>query len=200
MLTREEYKKFYDSFQCLKMKCDLMDAELACAKDRINRLWDELNRPAIEESVKKADEEYYKWCDEVAKKYEKLDEEEWITSRAKFYNNGVYDFCQENGIPEEEAYAHRQYYDGIKFWSTSSVNSGLMDECDDMEFDVAKTEGWSDLPYFKCGESWIMNYAMDDILERYDKNKNITGCCEGPYWHLWMTFDHMLQESNEFFR
>ena len=190
MMTREEYKAFYESFQNLKMKCDLMDVDLSHAQDTINRLWNELNRPAIEALQAKHDAEFYDWCDEMAEKYNRLEEEEWLTDRAKFYNNGVYDFCQKKGISEEEAYAHRQYYDGIKFWSESSINSGLMDE----ELEATKTEGWSDLPYFKTAPSMILYLALNDVFDRYKKNLKTTGILRGPYWHLWKTFEDMSDE------
>lgn len=181
IMTREEYKEFCDNYQELKYKRDILEYMLDEAQCRIETLWSALNRPAIEESVNKADKEYYDWCDEIARKYEKIEEEEWITSRAKFYNNGIYDFCQKEDVPEEEAYAHRQYYDEVN-------------EYDDMEYYVAKTEGWSDLPYFRGDHSWILYFAESDALERYKENKNVAG--KGSmYWHIWITFVNMCQES-----
>lgn len=203
IMTREEYKGFYDSFQELKEQLHrsedracMLNVDLICALQRIQHLRDLLNRPAVEALQAKHNKEYYSWCEEIASKYEQLDEEEWLKSRARFYNNRVYDFCKENGISEEEAYSHRQYYDGIKFWSDSAVSSGLMAECDDMDIDVYKTEGWSDLPYRHIRDwSGILSKAQDDAWNRYQQHKHETGPSDGKYWHLWRTFMLMREES-----
>lgn len=208
IMTREEYDSLIGRVNYLESCMDVADMDLAYFQNRTNRLWNLLNRPAIEELQKKHDEEYLAWCEEIAEKYEKLDEEEWLTSRARFYNNRVYDFCEENDISEWEAYAHRQYYDGCRFWSDSAIKAEIFAEYTDMEFDRNKTEGWTDLKYRLIPDhSWIMVLARDDALERYKENKEKTGYCAGKYWNLVEGFDDMEQESkclgngfHEFFR
>ena len=152
LLTKEEYDYLVGRINYWKHANDETNFKLNDAihqtwieAERANNLWNQLNRPAIEALQAKHDAEYYAWCEKVAEKYEELDYQEWCTNKARFYNNGVYDFCEENGISEEEAYSHRQYYYCTKFWSTKAINSGLMDEMDDMEIDVIKTEGWSEI-------------------------------------------------------
>jgi len=182
MMTREEYKAFYESFQNLKMKCDLMDVDLSHAQDTINRLWNELNRPAIEALQAKHDAEFYDWCEEMAEKYEKLDEEEWITDRAKWYNNGLCIYAKTHGCKNTaEVYEDQKYN---RCYNVSFEN-----------WEDEPTEGWSNLPYYRTCSSSILAYAMDDVWDRYEKNKTITGHGRGPYWHLWETFENMEDES-----
>lgn len=174
MMEREEYKAYQNSF--VRLNADLQRAtdEAHAWRMRANTLWDALNRPAIQALQDKHNQEYYSWCDEIAQKYEKLDEEEWITSRGRFYNNGRDEFCACHKCAEEDVELLWKYGDNPRVcWE--------------------KTEGWSDVPINpNCRfdkYTWILSNAQDDVWERYKKTGN------KRLYHLWLTFIHMKEES-----
>ena len=197
ILTREEYREFYDSFQRIKAEkesantvCELLKDVIKDKDERIKELWEALNRPAIDASVEAHHKEELAWCEKIAKKYEAKDEEEWMTQRAKFYNNGIYEFCKENNVSEEEAYAHRQYYDKCKFWS----NVTIMNECDAQELEYLQTEGWTQLSEVHHGltQSFVLPNAADEVFhENYVIGK---GWKSKKARHLWEVFHEMEED------
>lgn len=179
IMTKEEYKSFYDSFQHLKVELsdanteiDILKSILEKANQKIHMLKDALNRPAIEALQGKHDREYYLWCEETAKRYEEKDFEEWCVSRAKFYNNGVYNFCKAENISESDAYADRQYYAVPKFWSDSAIASGLARRCIDLDTDQCKKEGWSEIAWRRPFEwSYVLPSARWEIFSEHFNTK-----------------------------
>ena len=84
ILTKEEYLDLQSRLQEADDIITAINVDLSWAFDRINALWNALNRPAIEAAAKAHDEEFYSWCDEMAEKYDELD---WIERMDKKYNH-----------------------------------------------------------------------------------------------------------------
>ena len=178
MMSKEEYEKIQKTI--VDLQRDVIDKENDISlwryyyhieETRANRLWDALNRPAIQELQDKHDQEYYTWCDEIAQKYEKLDEEEWITSRARFYNNGRAEFCACHECAEEDVELLWKY-DGYS-----------------PEVEYEKTEGWSDLKRYHNSNSWILSHAEDDVWKRYMETD------DKCLFHQWRIFQEMKREG-----
>lgn len=180
MMTETEYEELQNEIEDLGNRLVGTQEDLLYEQYRADKLWDLLNRPAIEALQAKHDAEYYDWCEEIAEKYDRLDEEEWITDRAKWYNNGLHIYAETYGYKNAtEVYEDRKYLRG----------------CDMTSFccwDGESAEGWSDLPYYRTGNSWIMSRAKDDAWNRYEKS---TGKSKEFYGHLWETFYDMYKES-----
>lgn len=107
IMTKEEYKDLTDTIKqlqaCLREKInviDRMDANLSCAHERINALWEIINRPAIEAAAKTNEEEFYSWCDEMAEKYDELD---WIERMDRKYNPHHSKACWKKWAEEYES-------------------------------------------------------------------------------------------------
>ena len=66
-------------------------------EDKAAKLWEELNRPAIEESVRKHEEEYRAWCEEVSNRYRfELEDEDLIAAyEDEFFDENSYETHEE---------------------------------------------------------------------------------------------------------
>lgn len=188
IMTREEYKGFYDSFQALKDKLEdsrldnmVLRDMLACAEQRINNLWNQLNRPAIEAADKVNKDEFLAWCEKVSRKYEELDEQEWMLDRARFYNNGMCQYAAEHGLERtcEEVERYRKYEE----WDTAVPLKNENPEA---------TEGWSEIAYRFGSSSCVLPHAKHDIFDRYFK-KSI-GWTSERYRRCYKTFEKMEKD------
>lgn len=188
IMTREEYKGFYNSFQALKDRLNdvrsrnlTLEDMLHNAEKRCENLWNQLNRPAIEAAEEAADNEFYDWCDSVAQRYEKLDEEEWMLDKARFYNNGLVNIAKLHQLPNDSEAVKTvlKYYDLLM---------------QPYEWDYS-TEGWSDLKYYRGRRSWILQEAYKDAWERYEAHEDETGPASGKYWKIAMQLWDMKEES-----
>ena len=186
LLTKEEYQNLMGTIEVQKERSEEADelvtwlhVDLQAAHDRVENLWNALNRPAIEAAAQAHEDEFLDWCADKAEEYEKLEFDAWTTNRAQFYNNGRNRFCKMHGIDEKDYELYARYDE----WHPVVTEE--------------KTEGWSDIKYYKYGKSFILSKAMDDIYERYEANKAKTGAAEGKYWKLWYSFIEMRDESTK---
>jgi len=182
MMTEAEYAELQDRIKDLSVDLDdqinrknTMQRMFWLEHQRADKLWNLLNRPAIESLQAKHDAEFYDWCEKIAEKYDQLDEEAWLTDRAKWYNNGLYHYAETYGCKNaEEVYEDRRYNRG----------------CDESPFgcrDGEPTEGWSDLPYYKRTHSWILHCELNDIEKRQIKAaENGDKDAEHKYRRMWL--------------
>ena len=150
LMTHEEFEELEGRIKDLQAKLADADWQITslqymCSsqEERANKLWNVLNGPAIEIAAEERDIEFYDWCAEKAAEYERLDEAEWISDRARFYNNGMAQYAKEHHLENscEDVVRYRKYGDGCKHWYTTT----LLKECDDEEIEVLRTEGWSEI-------------------------------------------------------
>jgi len=204
MMTNEEYDAIEIRIKALEYEVDQLDCLFGIERERSALLWDALNRPAIEESARKHEEEFLDWCDEMAEKYEKLDEEEWLTDRAKFYNNGLINIANLHQIPNDCEFAREILKYKDMWWVPVATWR-------DFWYKPGETEGWSDVPHFAGSrlynpdvDSWIMMNAQNDVYGRYNR---ASGSEKEKLWKLWISFQDQKRESeclgnsyNEFYR
>lgn len=186
-MSENDYESIMTKIHDLEMDLYCAQLDRDVLKMRCDSLYDLLNRPAIEMAAENRENEFYEWCSKMADKYNKFDEEEWMLDRARFYNNGKYEYAKNNNLPLtcEAVSQHVKDYEDYLFSDDPSWN--------DLH---PKTEGWSDVPrYSSCGGSFILSHARDDAWERYEAHRSETGYAEGPYWEIVKSFDAMKEEG-----
>ena len=102
IMTKEEYQAIQSRLQEADDIITALNVNLSWAFDRINALWNTINRPAIEAAAKAHDDEFYAWCYEMADKYEEQDEAEWIAEMSTKYNSGAYECAQRHNCSIED--------------------------------------------------------------------------------------------------
>ena len=182
IMTQEEYEHLMRRINELEHDCEALSWHWEEEEERANKLWNILNRPAIEAAEKKHDDEFYAWCADKAAEYEEKDFDEWVISRAKFYNNGIAKLCSEMNISEKDVYEDRKYNFGIEYWRDAMNKIDLMRLCNDKELEALKSEGWSDF--------WADHYHTSTILWWVAQE----------YWHTgdlyhWKLYTDLYEEA-----
>ena len=180
MMTQEEYDDLMNQIAGLGADCyDFADKAdrhyewFQLERNRANKLWDLLNRPAIESAAQKHENDFYEWCSLMADKYEKLDEEAWMTERARWYNNGLAVYAEDHHLANvEEVDQERKYAD-------------LLTDPDD--------EPFSDWNYDQGFTSWCMFISND---YHFYLRKDV--CDEKTFWKA-LRFEMMGRANNIYF-
>ena len=205
LLTKEEYEELDNKIKALQAKLEragwrVTSLHYLCSEqeERANKLWDLLNRPAIEAAAEKRDTEFYDWCAEKAAEYEKLDEAEWISDRARFYNNGMFQYAKAHRLGNscEEIERYRKYGDGCRHWYTTT----LLRECDDEEIEVLKTEGWTELygkwyrPSRGYEPYWMIYDYQNELFHRWCETENNTE--KEKIWNLRESLEDLFWDQD----
>lgn len=181
LLTKEEYDELINRIARAKQatvdvlwRLDSAVLDCCAQQARADHLWDLLNRPVIEATVQKHEEEFLDWCADKAAEYEKKDFDEWVIQKAKFYNNNRRTWCKVHHIPEED------YERCVKYDDWLYERRWVWDE--------EKTEGWTELyrhygSFDRQYEPYFMVYDyMSELFNRGWEANNTTE--RDRLWHI----------------
>lgn len=176
VMSEAEYMHEKELFAMLESAMLDLEDKYSFLQKRCKKLWDALNRPVIEATTKKHEEEFYFWCEQKSNEYEEQDYKNWCACRAKFYNNGIKNYCECHGITEEEAEEDRKW-----------------NEARDYIWPNEESERWAELNPCKTGSSWILSKALDSIKKReriaiLEGNKED----ECKYRDMWLNWYHNM--------
>lgn len=186
MMSEAEYEREQELFAMLESAMMDLEGKYSFLQKRCKKLWNELNRPAIEAAVEAHDNEFYAWCEQKAAEYEEQDYKNWCACQARLYNNGIKHYCTCHGVTEEEAEEDRKWAHQRDYWWTGEKSEGWTELLDSK---ICKTYSWK-------GESWILFAAAEDAKERARKVQDkYKWMGDNPYWHIWDTLYDMRNET-----
>lgn len=136
IMTKVEYEELTD--RIIELQDEIIDRDDKLTKlgsycndlevayhDLKNTIWEMRNRADIDAFNEASDDEFYAWANEMANKYERLDEKAWYEAMASKYNvcghfdnNGVWHRYDENKKPDL-SWLKRSYALASHGWDTS---------------------------------------------------------------------------------